>query len=90
MSKSVNSEIAAAGGVGPVGAGVPGDGTVPEAFRRPLRELVDDRLGDGSTSSTTSPVPVYTGGVLAGRTLTQIVAGGSSTCALDSAGLAYC
>ena len=48
------------------------------------------QLGDGSTSSTTSPVPVYTGGVLAGRTLTQIVAGASSTCALDSTGLAYC
>ena len=48
------------------------------------------QLGDGSTISTTSPVPVYTGGVLAGRTLTQIVAGASSTCALDSTGLAYC
>ena len=48
------------------------------------------QLGDGSTSSTTSPVPVYTGGVLAGKTLTQIVAGGSSTCTLDSTGLAYC
>jgi len=35
-------------------------------------------------------VPVYTGGALAGRTLTQIVAGASSTCALDSTGLAYC
>ncbi len=30
------------------------------------------QLGDGSTISSTSPVPVYTGGVLAGRTLTQI------------------
>jgi alpha-tubulin suppressor-like RCC1 family protein len=48
------------------------------------------QLGDGSTTSTTSPVPVYTGGVLAGRILTQIVAGASSTCALDSTGLAYC
>src|SRR5277367_6756669 len=37
------------------------------------------QLGDGSITSTTSPVPVYTGGVLAGRTLTQIVAGTSST-----------
>lgn len=48
------------------------------------------QLGDGSTISSTSPVPVYTGGVLAGRTLTQIVAGASFTCALDSTGLAYC
>ena len=35
-------------------------------------------------------MPVYAGGVLAGRTLTQIVAGGSNTCALDSTGIAYC
>ena len=48
------------------------------------------QLGDGSTISSTSPVPVYAGGVLAGRTLTQIVAGTSSTCALDSTGAAYC
>lgn len=48
------------------------------------------QLGDGSTTSTTSPVPVFTGGVLAGRTLAQIVAGASSTCALDSTGLVYC
>ena len=48
------------------------------------------QLGDGSTISSTSPVPVYTGGVLASRTLTQIVAGGANTCALDSTGTAYC
>lgn len=48
------------------------------------------QLGDGSTISSTSPVPVYSGGVLAGRTLTQIVAGASNTCALDSTGAAYC
>jgi putative transposase len=49
MNKLVNSEIAAAGGVGPVGAGMPvapGDGAVPGALRRPLRELMDDRLLD--------------------------------------------
>jgi transposase-like protein len=49
MNKPVNSEIAAAGGIGPAGAGVPvlaGDGSVPEALRRPLRELMDDRLLD--------------------------------------------
>ena len=33
---------------------------------------------------------MYTGGVLAGKTLTQIVAGFSFTCALDGAGAAYC
>ena len=35
-------------------------------------------------------MPVYTGGVLSGKTLTQIVAGFSHTCALDSSGAAYC
>jgi hypothetical protein len=37
-------------------------------------------------------VPVYTGGVLAGRTLTQIATGSGTTCALGSTGAAaaYC
>jgi alpha-tubulin suppressor-like RCC1 family protein len=47
-------------------------------------------LGDGSTAESNVPVAVDTSGALAGRTLTQISAGGSSTCALDSAGAAYC
>jgi len=49
MSKPVNSEMGAAGGIGPAGAGAPGltgGGSVPEALRRPLRELMDDRLLD--------------------------------------------
>ena len=46
-------------------------------------------LGDGSTSGSIVPVAVDTGGVLAGKTLTQISAG-TSTCALDTAGAAYC
>jgi|HubBroStandDraft_3_1064219.scaffolds.fasta_scaffold00221_9 alpha-tubulin suppressor-like RCC1 family protein len=48
------------------------------------------QLGNGSTISSSVPVPVYTGGVLSGRTLIQIVAGFSHTCALDSSGAAYC
>ncbi len=51
------------------------------------------QLGDGSTASSTVPVAVDTSGVLAGKTLTQISAGGGGgldTCALDSAGAAYC
>ena len=48
------------------------------------------QLGDGNFTSTDSPVAVYTGGVLAGKTLTQISAGGDSICALDSNGAAYC
>ncbi len=47
-------------------------------------------LGNGTTVSSTVPVPVYTGGVLAGVTLTQIVAGVVFSCALSSAGAVYC
>src|ERR1039457_4061280 len=49
------------------------------------------QLGDGGTVSNSSvPVAVKTSGVLAGRTLTQITAGGYDSCALDAAGAAYC
>jgi alpha-tubulin suppressor-like RCC1 family protein len=48
------------------------------------------QLGNGTTTSSSVPVPVYTGGVLAGKTLTQIVAGFSFTCGLASTGAVYC
>jgi alpha-tubulin suppressor-like RCC1 family protein len=47
-------------------------------------------LGDNSTVNSSVPVPVYTGGVLAGLTLTQISVGSDFACALSSAGNAYC
>ncbi len=47
-------------------------------------------LGDGSTVNSSVPVPVYTGGVLSGLTLTQISVGSDFACALSSAGAAYC
>ena len=47
-------------------------------------------LGDGRTTNSTVPVRVDTSGVLAGKTLTQISAGNTETCALDNAGAAYC
>jgi alpha-tubulin suppressor-like RCC1 family protein len=47
-------------------------------------------LGNGSTANSSLPVAVDTSGVLAGKTLTQITAGDSHTCALDTAGAAYC
>ena len=50
----------------------------------------DGELGDGGTASSSVPVAVDTSGVLAGKTLTQISAGGDYACALDSAGAAYC
>ena len=49
-------------------------------------------LGDGDNSphSTSVPLAVSTAGVLGGKTLVRIAAGGLNTCALDTAGKAYC
>ena len=50
-------------------------------------------LGTGLNAGSDVPLPVWTGGVLAGVTLTQITTGNSIpdfTCALSSAGAAYC
>jgi alpha-tubulin suppressor-like RCC1 family protein len=48
------------------------------------------QLGDGSTTNSSVPVAVDTGGVLAGKSLTQISIGDYHTCAVDAAGAAYC
>jgi alpha-tubulin suppressor-like RCC1 family protein len=48
------------------------------------------QLGDGSTTDSSVPVAVDTSGTLAGKTLTQITTDFGTTCALDSAGAAYC
>lgn len=49
------------------------------------------RVGNGvSSGNVTTPVAVTDTGVLAGKTITSISAGGNFACALDSAGLAYC
>ena len=47
------------------------------------------RLGTGNTTQQTAPVAVSTSGVLAGRTITDITAGDSYTCALAD-GQAFC
>jgi alpha-tubulin suppressor-like RCC1 family protein len=47
-------------------------------------------LGNGSTTSSSVPVAVDTGGLLEGKVITQIYAGVWHTCALDAAGAAYC
>jgi hypothetical protein len=47
-------------------------------------------LGDGRTGLSQVPARVTTSGVLAGKILTQIAAGDSHTCVLDSGGAAYC
>ena len=48
------------------------------------------QLGNGSTNDSNTPVAVDASGVLAGKILTQIQSGETSTCALDSNGKAYC
>ncbi len=50
------------------------------------------RLGDGGLTNGQSnvPVAVSTSGVLSGKTLTALSAGGGQACVLDTAGLAYC
>src|SRR6266516_3496567 len=49
------------------------------------------QLGDGSANGSIVPVAVDRGGVLAGKALTQIAAGGGfHTCAVDASGAAYC
>lgn len=48
------------------------------------------KLGSGLGGNALSPVAVATSGVLAGKTLTQIAAGGFHTCGIDSEGVAYC
>jgi len=47
------------------------------------------QLGDGATTSSDAPVAVSTAGVLAGKTITQITAGGGTACVL-AAGRPYC
>lgn len=44
----------------------------------------------GSANDAFSPVAVDTSGVLAGKTLSDIIAGSSVSCALDTDGKAYC
>jgi alpha-tubulin suppressor-like RCC1 family protein len=49
----------------------------------------DGRLGNNSTTDSTVPVPVDNSGVLAGKTMTGISAGGFHTCAMAESN-AYC
>jgi alpha-tubulin suppressor-like RCC1 family protein len=47
-------------------------------------------LGNASTTDSSIPVAVDTGGVLAGQALTRITAGTWAMCALDTTGAVYC
>ncbi|MEO8107319.1 MAG: RCC1 repeat-containing protein [Actinomycetes bacterium] len=47
-------------------------------------------LGNGLTKNRASPVAVDVSGALAGKTLADISAGDATTCAVSSAGRAYC
>lgn len=48
------------------------------------------QLGNNSTTQSLAPTPVDTTGVLAGKTMTRVIAILNSTCALDSNGKMYC
>jgi len=48
------------------------------------------RLGNASSSNSSAPVAVSTSGALSGKSLSEVVAGDSHTCALASDGTAYC
>jgi alpha-tubulin suppressor-like RCC1 family protein len=50
----------------------------------------DGQLGNNSTTASATPVAVSASGALSGLTLTQISTGQHETCALSSAGAAYC
>jgi alpha-tubulin suppressor-like RCC1 family protein len=50
----------------------------------------DGELGDGNTSDSSVPVAVQASGVLAGKVLTEITSGLRHTCAVDTAGTAFC
>lgn len=47
-------------------------------------------FGNSSLINSITPVQVYTGGALNGKTIASISAGYNHTCALDSDGIAYC
>ncbi|MFZ2560333.1 MAG: hypothetical protein WAW91_01745 [Candidatus Nanoperiomorbaceae bacterium] len=48
------------------------------------------QLGNNSTTDSSVPVAVTTSGVLAGKTIVSISAGGNYTCAIASDNQAYC
>jgi len=50
----------------------------------------DGQLGNNSTTDSPIPVAVDTSGALRGKTLAQIAASASDTCAIDTDGHAYC
>ena len=50
----------------------------------------EGNLGNNSTANSKVPVAVNTSGVLAGKTIKQISAGGTHTCAIASDDKAYC
>ena len=51
---------------------------------------ISGQLGNGTTTNSSVPVSVNTAGVLAGKTVTQVSAGTSFSCALTSEGKAVC
>jgi alpha-tubulin suppressor-like RCC1 family protein len=50
----------------------------------------EGELGINTTADSHVPAAVSTSGVLSGKIVTQVSAGGTATCALDTGGAAYC
>ena len=85
------SALAASPGASSISAGIDRSCVVENGRAYCWGSDAKGTLGDGRTTSSRTPVPVDTSGVLAGKTLTQVSTGDdSATCTLDSAGAAYC
>jgi alpha-tubulin suppressor-like RCC1 family protein len=51
---------------------------------------LEGQIGDGAAANRTAPTPVSVGGVLAGKRIAHVAAGGNHSCAVDTDGKAYC
>ncbi len=90
LAPASQAALAASQGVASISAGGEHACTIIGGQGYCWGENFNGELGNGTNTNSTVPVPVDTSGVLAGKTLTQISAGYEDTCALDSAGAAYC
>ena len=89
FANTFRTSTAVVAGMALAGAVLVAPGTAAPATGRAIAWGENSAGQLGTNSTTNSPVPVDTGGALAGRTVTAISAGDSHTCAVAD-GLAYC